>query len=189
MKYCSQCGAKVTLEIPEGDNRPRHVCSRCRYIHYQNPNIVAGCIPFWEDQVLLCRRAIEPKHGLWTLPAGFMENDETAIEAAVRETAEEAGARVLEPKLHTIISLPHVNQVYMMYRAQLADLKFAPGEESLETALYKQQHIPWEEMAFAVIEHTLRFYFQDLGRDQYGIYHGDLRRIQENPAEYELTLI
>ena len=188
MKYCSQCGARVTLEIPEGDNRHRHVCSRCQYIHYQNPNIVAGCIPYWEDQVLLCRRAIEPKYGLWTLPAGFMENDETAIEAAIRETAEEAGARVLEPKLYTIISLPHVNQVYMMYRAQLADLEFASGEESLETALYKQHQIPWGEMAFSVIEHTLRFYIQDLGRDEYGIYHGDLRRIQANPAKYELTL-
>lgn len=188
MKYCSACGAEVRLEVPQGDNRPRYVCPACGTIHYQNPNIVAGCIPFWEDQVLLCRRAIEPKYGLWTLPAGFMENDETAIEAAIRETVEEAGARLQKPRLYTVFSLPHVNQVYMMYRAQLADLDFEPGSESLEAAMYQQHQVPWGEMAFAVIEHTLRLYYEDYARGEFAVHHGDVRRIQLDPAKYELTL-
>lgn len=188
MHYCSSCGAEVSQEVPAGDNRLRYVCSNCSTIHYQNPNIVAGCIPYWQDQVLLCKRAIEPKYGLWTLPAGFMENDETAIEAAIRETDEEAGARLQTPQLYTVFSLPHVNQVYMMYRAQLADLDFEPGAESLKAAMYRQDQIPWSNMAFAVIEHTLRLYYQDLARGAFTVHHGDIRRISDNPSEYELTL-
>ena len=161
MKYCSECGAEVTLEIPSGDNRPRHICSQCETIHYSNPKIVAGCIPVWQDKILLCKRAIEPRHGLWTLPAGFMENDESTIEAAMRETMEEAGARVEVRDLYTMISLVHINQVYMMFLADMKDTDFSPGEESLETELFAEEDIPWDEIAFPVIEETMRLFFAD----------------------------
>ena len=106
MKFCSQCGSTVELRIPDGDNLPRFVCAKCNTIHYQNPKIVAGCIPEWEDQILLCKRAIEPRRGLWTLPAGFMENNETTADAALRETQEEAKAQaeIIDRKLHGLIN-------------------------------------------------------------------------------------
>src|SRR5476649_1576903 len=132
MKFCSVCGHEVGLSIPPGDNRQRYVCGNCGTVHYQNPRNVVGTVPVWDDKVLLCKRAIEPRYGLWTLPAGFLENGETVEQGAVRETLEEANARVELGALYTMISLLHVHQVYMMYRAQLADLDFGPGTESLE---------------------------------------------------------
>lgn len=161
MKFCSHCGQPVECRIPEGDNLPRYVCTACHTIHYQNPKIVAGCIPEWEDRILLCRRAIEPRHGLWTLPAGFMENRETTQQAALRETWEEARARVEIESLFAVFSIPHISQVYMLFRGRLAAPDFAPGPESLETALFSEAEIPWEELAFPVIEMTLRRYFED----------------------------
>ncbi|MEW8208657.1 MAG: NUDIX hydrolase [Candidatus Thiodiazotropha taylori] len=134
MNFCSQCGAKVEVKVPDGDNRPRHVCDSCSTIHYQNPKIVVGCIPVWEDQILLCRRAIEPRYGLWTLPAGFMENGETSQQGAARETLEEATARVDVEGLYGLYNLPHINQVYLIFRSRLLDLEFAAGTESLEVA-------------------------------------------------------
>ena len=122
MKFCSSCGANVTVAIPEGDNRQRFVCFDCDTIHYQNPRIVAGCLPVWEDRVLLCRRAIDPRSGFWTLPAGFLENGETIADGAARETFEEAKARVSNLKLYTVFSLPHISQAYMFYLAELDDL-------------------------------------------------------------------
>ncbi|MET1079892.1 MAG: NUDIX hydrolase [Pseudomonas sp.] len=161
MKFCSQCGHAVTLRIPEGDNRLRHVCGQCQVVHYQNPRIVAGCLPIWGEQVLLCRRAIEPRRGYWTLPAGFMENGETLEQAAARETLEEACARVRNLSLYTLFDLPHINQVYMLFRAELVDLNFAAGEESLEVQLFDERDIPWSELAFPTIGRTLECYFSD----------------------------
>ena len=167
MKFCSQCGSdRLELRTPDGDTLPRTVCAQCGTIHYQNPKVVVGCLPEWEDRVLLCRRAIEPRYGLWTLPAGFLENGESVPAGAVRETLEEANARVAIGELYTLISLPQINQVYMMFRAQLADLDFGPGQESLEVALFAEADIPWETLAFRTITRTLRNYFLDrkLGR-------------------------
>lgn len=161
MNFCSHCGAPVRVEVPAGDNRTRHVCSNCGAIHYHNPKMVVGCIPEWEDRILLCRRAIEPKHGLWTLPAGFMENGETTAEGAARETLEEAGARVDKLVLYSMVSLPDINQVYLVFRARLLHLDFQPGEESLEARLFQEHEIPWDELAFRTIHRTLEHYFAD----------------------------
>ena len=176
MKYCSICGEQVNLKIPADDTRERYVCVSCETIHYQNPNVVAGCIPVWGDQVLLCRRAIEPRYGLWTLPAGFMEMGETSTEAALRETLEEANARVEIQQLYVVLNLPQVNQVYMMFRSKLLDLDFRPGTESLETALFTEAQIPWNDLAFRTIRHTLEFYFEDRRQGKYPLHFGDVIR-------------
>jgi ADP-ribose pyrophosphatase YjhB (NUDIX family) len=165
VKFCSTCGATVTIRIPEGDNRERFVCDHCRTIHYQNPKIVAGCIPEWEGRILLCKRAIEPRYGLWTLPAGFMENGETTEQAAMRETWEEARARVEITSLYSLFSIPHINQVYMMFRGDLIDGVYQPGEESLECELFVERDIPWQNIAFPVIKETLKLYFRDKNRE------------------------
>ncbi len=161
MKFCSQCGEAVSEKIPLGDNRLRFVCGHCETIHYQNPRIVAGCLPVYREQVLLCRRAIEPRRGFWTLPAGFMENGETTEQAALRETLEEANARVHSQELYMLFNLPHINQVYMFFRAELADLDFSAGEESLEVRLFDEPEIPWTELAFPTVGKTLKQYFVD----------------------------
>ncbi len=177
MKFCSACAAPVRTEIPAGDNRPRFVCTHCNQIHYQNPKIVAGCIAVWEDRVLLCRRAINPRYGLWTLPAGFMENGESVAEAAARETVEEAGAHIEAPELYGIYSIPHVNQVYMMFRAQLCSPLFAPGSESLEARLYTQAAIPWDMLAFRVVHLSLQRFLDDWPRQQFPPHHEVIRPI------------
>ncbi len=174
IRFCSQCGGPVRLRVPEGDNLPRHVCERCGFIHYQNPKIVTGCIPEHEGRVLLCRRAIEPRYGLWTLPAGFMENDETVAEAAARETLEEARAHVRDLELYAVFSLPHINQVYVMYRGRLDPPEFAPGAESLEVRLMHETEIPWEALAFPVIAETLRRYFADRRAGRFGVHEAAL---------------
>ena len=162
MKFCSHCGSsRLEQRVPDGDTLPRFVCADCGTIHYQNPKIVVGCLPEWEDRVLLCKRAIEPRYGLWTLPAGFLENGETIIAGALRETLEEAHARVEPGDLYTIISLPQINQVYMMFRARLLDMDFGPGPESLEVQLFAEEDIPWGDIAFRTIARTLRNYFLD----------------------------
>jgi len=165
MKFCSECAHPVALAIPEGDNRPRHVCTQCGTIHYQNPKNVIGTIPVWEHegqlQVLLCRRAIEPRYGYWTLPAGFMENGETTGEAAARETEEEAGANIELGPLFALLNVAHVHQVHMFYLARLVDLDFHPGEESLEVQLFSESEIPWDDLAFPTIRKTLELFFAD----------------------------
>ena len=161
MKFCSTCGAFVTRRTPEGDNRERYVCDACQTIHYQNPKIVAGCIPEWQGHILLCKRAIEPRYGLWTLPAGFMENGETTEQAAMRETWEEARARVEITSLYSVFSIPHISQVYMLFRGELINGTYEPGPESLECALFDEQDIPWEKLAFPVVKETLRHYYRD----------------------------
>lgn len=162
MKFCSHCGSsRLEFRIPGGDTLPRQVCAECGTIHYQNPKVVVGCLPVHDDLVLLCKRAIEPRLGLWTLPAGFLENGETLAAGAVRETVEEANARVELGELYTVISLPHISQVYVMFRARLADLDFGPGPESLEVRLFTEEDIPWSDLAFRTIARTLRNYFLD----------------------------
>lgn len=176
MKFCNACGGTLTARIPQGDNRERHVCVRCGNIHYQNPKIVTGAIPEWEDKLLLCRRAIAPRYGYWTLPAGFLENGETTHEGAVRETLEEARARVTVTSLFATFNLPHIDQVYMMFRARLLDLDFGPGDESLEVALFGEADIPWDQLAFPVVAETLKLYFTDRANSGYGIHMGDIVR-------------
>ena len=172
MKFCPDCGAGVTLKIPAGDSFPRHVCAACGTIHYSNPKMVIGCIPEWESKILLCKRAIEPRLGYWTPPAGFMENGETTEEGALRETLEEANARVEIGDLYTMLSVPQVNQVHIFYRARLLDLEFAPGPESLEVALFEEAQIPWKEIAFRTISTTLRHYYADRKQGRYGCHSG-----------------
>lgn len=176
MNFCSQCGHAVDLKIPEGDNRPRYVCNECGSIHYQNPNIVAGCIPVYEDRILLCRRGIEPRYGYWTLPAGFMENGEAVETAASRETREEACATVHNLQLYTITSILHVDQVQMLYLAELTTPDFDAGEETLEAALFSEDEIPWDELAFETIHNALTFYFEDRKTGHFPLRHINIDR-------------
>jgi ADP-ribose pyrophosphatase YjhB (NUDIX family) len=191
MKFCSECAHPVALAIPEGDNRPRYVCTHCAMIHYQNPNLVVGSIPVWEQngklQVLLCKRAIEPRYGYWTLPAGFMENAETTAEAALRETEEEAGANVELGPLFTLLNVAHVHQVHLFYLARLRDLDFAPGIESLDVQLFEQHEIPWDDLAFPTIRTTLELFFADRVKiregGSYGFHSQDIVRPMIAPRE------
>ena len=172
MKFCSECAHPVILKIPADDTRERHVCDNCGVIHYQNPKMVVGSIPVWDDGdqpcVLLCRRAIEPRHGFWTLPAGFMENGETTSDGAARETFEEAGARVEMHELFSVLNVPHVHQVHLFYRASLLDLDYVAGVESLEVKMFSEKTVPWSEIAFPTVSNTLRFFFADHARVRQG---------------------
>jgi ADP-ribose pyrophosphatase YjhB (NUDIX family) len=174
MKFCSDCGARVSQKIPPGDNLPRWVCDACHTIHYQNPKMVVGCIAEWEDRILLCRRAIEPRHGFWTVPAGFMENGETTAAGAARETLEEANARVEILGLYALFNIPHIHQVYLLFRGRLLDLDFFPGDESLETKLVAEADIPWNELAFATVRSTLRHYYDDRRHGEYRFHMGTI---------------
>lgn len=176
MKYCSACGSPVVQEIPAGDDRHRHVCKDCDTIHYQNPRIITGCLPLYEDKVLLCRRAIEPRHGYWTLPAGFMENGETTTQGALRELWEEAKAELELDGLYTLFNLPHINQVYMFFRGNLASLDFGPGLESLEVDLFAEEDIPWGQLAFPVVNRTLELFFKDRQSGHFPVHTEDLLR-------------
>ncbi len=159
MKYCSHCAGELVYEIPAGDNRHRFICPSCNSIFYQNPRIVAGTLPLWQDQVLLCRRAIEPRRGYWTLPGGFMENGESTEEAALRETREEALAEVKLRSLLSMITVPHIDQVHIFFVADLEQPQFGAGEESLEVALFAEADIPWNELAFPSVSQTLKRWF------------------------------
>lgn len=174
MNYCSHCGETVELKIPEGDNLPRHICNSCGLIHYSNPKIVAGCIPEWENKILLCKRAIEPRRGLWTLPAGFMENNESTTEAALRETREEAHANVEAISLYALFNIPRISQVYIIYRARMLDLEYRAGIESLEVELFTEEQIPWDQLAFAVMHETLQRYFKDRKQGHYQTHVDDI---------------
>lgn len=176
MNYCSNCGAPLQFLIPPGDHLPRYVCNACKTIHYENPKMVVGSIPEWEGRILLCRRAIEPRHGLWTLPAGFMENGETTEQAAAREGLEEAHANARIGRLYTLYNLPHINQVHIFFRATLLDLSFSPGSESLEVALFHEEEIPWQQLAFASVRETLRHYYDDRRAGEFRCYTGDILR-------------
>jgi ADP-ribose pyrophosphatase YjhB (NUDIX family) len=160
--------------VPPGDTLQRWVCDQCGEIHYQNPKLIVGTVPEYEDKILLCRRAIEPRYGYWTLPAGFMENDETAGQGAARETLEEAGARIELGAPFSLISVPRVNQVHLFYRARLLDLDFKPGEETLEVKLADEAGIPWEEIAFRTVATTLRRWLEDRKKGAFGFHAEDI---------------
>ena len=174
MKFCSQCGGPVEQRIPQGDNRLRYVCPQCQTIHYQNPRIVAGCLPVWGEQVLLCRRAIEPRRGFWTLPAGFMENGETMAEAAMRETDEEAGARIELQGLYTVLNVVRVGQVHLYYRARMLDRSLAPGPETIEARLFSEAEIPWDNLAFRTVRQTQEHFFADQRAGRFGVHAGEV---------------
>jgi len=180
MKYCSACGALVALTIPEGDSLPRYVCTSCGAIHYQNPKIITGCIATWNEKILLCRRAIEPRRGLWTMPAGFMENNETAQYGAARETMEEAQAQVSDLKLFGVFNIPHISQVYLMFTGHVLDGYSAPGSESLETNWFDETEIPWQQLAFPVVYESLQLYFKDKNNHHETVHFGDIIRDKDN---------
>ncbi|MBL4762624.1 MAG: NUDIX hydrolase [Gammaproteobacteria bacterium] len=184
MNFCADCGHPVEFRIPHGDTLPRYICKTCDSIHYQNPNIVAGCLLETEGQVLLCKRAIEPGYGLWTLPAGFMENAETTHAGAAREAHEEAHASSDQLSLFCLYNLPHINQVYMMFYGQLKDGYASPGEESLETELFSEADTPWEQIAFPVITESLQLFFSDRKRGNIGFHRGDI--IKQATGEYKV---
>jgi ADP-ribose pyrophosphatase YjhB (NUDIX family) len=180
------------VAIPEGDNRPRFVCTHCGTIHYQNPKMVIGSIPVWEQdgelKVLLCKRAIEPRYGYWTLPAGFMENGETTSAAAARETEEEAGANIELGNLFTLLNVVHVHQVHLFYLARLVDLDFAPGIESLDVQLFSEAEIPWGDLAFPTIRTTLELFFADRAQMReaggtYGFHTRDIAGPMRAPVQ------
>lgn len=174
IKYCRECGTAVHYLIPADDSRPRAVCPACATIHYENPLNVVGTIPVWGEQVLLCRRAIEPRHGLWTLPAGFMELDETTAQGAQRETDEEAGIRIELQDLFSVLNVARVGQVHFFYRARMLDTAMNPGPETLEARLFYEHEIPWDELAFRTVKETLTFFFEDRRRGQFVVHCADI---------------
>ncbi|MFZ4651094.1 MAG: NUDIX hydrolase [Rubrivivax sp.] len=174
IRHCRHCGSAVSYLVPEGDNRERAVCPSCAHIHYENPLNVVGTVPFWEDQVLLCRRNIEPRHGKWTLPAGFHELGESTAAGALRETDEEAGARIDLLGLFSVLNVVRVGQVHLYYRARLLDTNFAPGPETIEARLFREEEIPWEEIAFRTVSVTLERYFEDRRRGVFGVHSADI---------------
>jgi ADP-ribose pyrophosphatase YjhB (NUDIX family) len=174
IKFCKACGGEAPYSIPPDDNRERAVCKVCGTIHYENPLNVVGTVPIWNDKVLLCRRNIEPRYGLWTLPAGFMELGETSAEGAVRETVEEAGARIDLLGLYTVLNVVRVGQVHLFYRARLRDTDFAPGTETIEARLFREDEIPWDDLAFRTVRETLLRYFEDRKRGQFEVHCADI---------------
>src|SRR5205085_8970318 len=174
MKFCANCGAQVARRVPPGDTLERWVCDACGELHYQNPKLVVGTVPEHEGKLLLCRRAIEPRYGYWTLPAGFMENQESTAQAALRETLEESGAAVELGAPFTLISVPRVNQVHLFYLARVREIDFKPGEETLEVALLDEAAIPWPEIAFRTVAYTLKQWFEDCKRGSYGFHAADI---------------
>jgi ADP-ribose pyrophosphatase YjhB (NUDIX family) len=180
MKFCATCGQPVNVLTPAGDHLPRHVCTACGTIHYQNPRLVVGCVPEYQGKILLCKRAIEPRLGFWTLPAGFMENGESMQTAAARESMEEALAKVEIGSLLAIVHVLQAQQVHVMFRARLLDPNVGAGPESLQVALYDEADIPWSQMAFRSNEFALRRYLEDrhAGREQLHFHDIDLRHRQ-----------
>lgn len=158
MKYCSICAAPLEVRIPDDDDRPRHCCTGCGAVHYLNPKVIVGCIPIWEEKILMCKRGIEPRLGYWTLPGGFMELNETTDEGAARETWEETRAKVDIQHLHGVYNIPHINQVYFFYLAKMRTPDFEITPESTEIKLVTKDEIPWEHLAFGVVEKALRQY-------------------------------
>jgi ADP-ribose pyrophosphatase YjhB (NUDIX family) len=173
-KHCKACGGAVTYQVPADDNRHRATCTVCGQVHYENPLNVVGTVPVWGNEVLLCRRNIEPRYGLWTLPAGFLELGETTAEGAVRETVEEAGARIELEGLYTVLNVVRVGQVHLFYRARLLDTEFAPGPETIEAQLFSEEAVPWDQLAFRTVRETLKRFFDDRQRGQFGMHCADI---------------
>jgi ADP-ribose pyrophosphatase YjhB (NUDIX family) len=176
MKFCPSCGQPVEMRIPPGDNLPRAVCTACGSIHYDNPRLVVGCVPEWEGRILLCQRAIEPRRGYWTTPAGFMENGETLQGAAARESLEEALARVEIGSLLSITHVLHAHQVHVNFRGRLIDGRYGAGSESLQVGLYDEADIPWADIAFPSIEFALRSYLDDRRSATESVHYSDINR-------------
>lgn len=174
MKYCSSCGSLVSRTVPDGDNRERWVCPACKIVHYQNPLIVVGCVPEKNGEILLCKRAIEPRLGYWTVPAGFMELSETVAEGAARETKEEACADVEIGHMFAAVDVPDAGQVHLFLTAKLLG-GHAAGEESLETAMYAYDAIPWDDIAFQSGYFALKKYLEDGGKNN-GVHMHSIRR-------------
>ena len=174
IRHCRACGKNVSYQVPADDNRERAVCVGCATIHYENPINVVGTVPVWEDQVLLCRRNIEPRFGLWTLPAGFLELGESTSAGAIRETTEEAGARIELQGLLTLLNVVRVGQLHLYYLARLCDTQFAPGPETIEARLFTEDQIPWEELAFRTVRETLLRYFDDRRKGQFSVHCADI---------------
>lgn len=175
MNFCSQCGSGLSYRIPEGDDRPRFVCDHCQIIHYENPKMVVGCIPEWGDRILFCRRAIEPRYGKWTIPAGFLEKGETVAAGAARETYEEAGTKVEALQPFALYNLTFIGQVYLMFRGRMVDGEYRAGDESLEAKLFREEEVPWDTLAFPVIRETLRLYFQDRAKGNFFFHTGEIK--------------
>ena len=180
MNYCSNCGKSVISRIPPGEDRPRFICESCGTIHYQNPKVVVGSIPEMGEKILLCRRAIEPCYGKWTLPAGYLENGETVAEGAKREALEEACAKIERLSPYALFNISSVNQIYLMFRARLRDETFEPGAESIEVKLFAEEEIPWDQIAFMVIKETLKKYFRDRMQGLFPFQIDDIPKKLEN---------
>ena len=174
IRFCNHCGAGVSHCVPAGDSLPRFVCAACGHIQYENPRLVVGAVVEWESKILLCRRAIEPRLGFWTLPAGFMENGETTAEAAHRETWEEAGAHILIDAPYVMVNIAHINQVHLFYRGRMADETHAAGPESLEVGLFRIADIPWADLAFRSVTLCLERYIADRTLGSFGFHESDL---------------
>jgi len=174
IRHCRSCGAQVDYRVPADDNRERAVCPACGTVHYENPLNVVGTVPVWEDRVLLCKRAIEPRYGLWTLPAGFLELGETTVEGALRETDEEAGARIEIGPLFTVLNVVRVGQVHLFYLARMTSPALEPGTESLEARLFREDEVPWDEIAFRTVRETLQHFFADRRRGEFGLHCADI---------------
>lgn len=178
MNYCSHCGGSLRFDIPPGDDRSRYICDACQTIFYGNPKMVVGCIPEWKDQILLCRRAIEPRYGMWTLPAGFLENGETVSEGAIRETYEEAGTRVEIIAPYMMLNLSFISQIYFMFRARMPAPDYEAGQESLDVRLFREEDIPWKDIAFSAISSTLKQYFDDRTQGgRFSFHIGDVQKV------------
>lgn len=174
IKHCRVCGAPAEYRIPADDNRERATCTACGDIAYENPINVVGTVPVWGEQVLLCRRNIEPRYGLWTLPAGFLELGETTADGARRETDEEAGAHIELLPLFTLYNVVRAGQVHFFYRARLLDTVFAPGPETIEAQLFHEHEVPWDQIAFRTVRETLLRYFEDSKAGRYGLHVADI---------------
>ena len=174
IKFCSQCGSTMTRTIPVDDDHVRAVCTACGHVHYENPKMVVGTIPVWEDRVLLCRRNIEPRRDKWTLPAGYLENQESVQDGAARETLEETRAAVEIVAPYRLFNILFVDQIYFMFRANLQTLDFGPTSESTEVRLFRESEIPWDEIAFEVIRMTLKDYFEQRKTGQFNFLVKDL---------------
>ena len=174
IQHCRACGSPATYRVPADDNRERAVCSRCGEIHYENPINVVGTVPVWGEQVLLCRRNIEPRYGLWTLPAGFLELGETSAAGALRETEEEAGAHVELLGLYTVLDVVRAGQVHLFYRARMLDTTLAPGPETIEARLFREDEVPWDQIAFRTVRQTLEHYFADRRVGSFTLHEGQI---------------